>query len=209
MTSTFVLAETFLLFKDLARACSECVDYQIHLSAGLKPTIAVLAPYGGATKFPTSRVTAAIAGREFSFYSFEGIRVADNYAALHLRSERFDKPSCLELISCCDRVVIFHGCKGAGLAVLLGGPDKVLGEEIAAALGAEGVYCNFDGHTLYGTDAFNISNRGRRTRAQLELTSALRKSQEAVASVVRAVRNVFLRLVYAADKQREPLVGLI
>lgn len=208
MKSALVLAETFLSFKDLAGVYAEGVDYQIHLSAGLDPTIAVVAPHGGTIEFPTSRVAAAIAGREFSFYSFEGIRAAENYAALHLRSERFDEPRCLELISRCDRVVTVHGCKGVDQAVLLGGRDKVLGAEIAAALGAEGVYCNLDGHKFYGTDASNICNRGRsRAGVQLELTSALRKSPEAVAGVVRAVRNVLLRLAHVAVGAREPQAG--
>lgn len=210
MTSALVLAETFLSFKDLAGVYAEDVDYQIHLSAGLKPKIAVVAPHGGAIEFPTSQVAAAIAGREFSFYSFEGIRAADNYAALHLRSERFDEPRCLELISGCDRVVTVHGCKGVDQAVLLGGRDRALGVEIAAALGAEGIYCNLDGHKFYGSDASNICNRGRsEAGVQLELTSTLRKSPEAVAGVVRAVRNVLLRLADAADGPREPQAGVI
>lgn len=210
MTSALVLAETFLSFKDLAGAYAEGIDYQIHLSAGRSPTIAVVAPHGGAIEFPTSQVAAAIAGREFSLYSFEGIRIADNYPALHLRSERFDEPRCLELISRCDRVVTVHGCTGVSQAVLLGGRDKALGVEIATALGAEGVYCKLDGHKFVGTDASNICNRGRsRAGVQLELTSALRKSPEAVAGVVRAVRNVLLRLAYAADGPREPQAGVI
>lgn len=210
MTSALVLAETFLSFKDLASTYAEGIDYQIHLSAGLKPKIAVVAPHGGAIEFPTSRVAAAIAGREFSFYSFEGIRAADNYAALHLRSERFDEPRCLKLISGCDNVVTVHGCKGVDQAVLLGGRDKALGVEIATALGVEGIYCNLDGHKFYGTDASNICNRGRSgAGVQLELTSTLRKSPEAVAGVVRAVRNVLLRLADAADRPREPQVGVI
>ena len=210
MTSAVVLAETSFLFKNLAGAYAEGVDYQIRLSAGLKPKIAVVAPHGGAIEFPTSRVAAAIAGREFSFYSFEGIRAADNYAALHLRSERFDEPRCLELISGCDHAVTVHGCEGVDQAVLLGGRDKALGVEIASALGVEGIYCNLDGHKFYGTDASNICNRGLSgAGVQLELTSTLRKSPEAVAGVVRAVRNVLLRLADAADGPREPQAGVI
>ena len=210
MTSALVLADTFLSFKDLAGVYAEGVDYQIPLSAGLKPKIAVVASYGGAIEFPTSRVVAAIAGREFSFYSFEGIRAADNYAALHLRSDRFDEPRYLELISGCDHVVTVHGCKGVNQAVLLGGRDKALGVEIAAAPGAEGIYCNIDGHKFYGTDASNICNRGRsRAGVPLELTSTLRKSPEAVVGLVRAVRNVLLQLADVADGPCEPQVGVI
>lgn len=208
MTSPVVLAETFLSFKDLAGAYAEGVDYQIHLSAGLNPTIAVVAPHGGAIEMPTSSVAAAIAGREFSFYSFEGIRPARNYDALHLRSERFDEPRCLELVSSCDRVVTVHGCKGVDQAVLLGGRDRELGVAIAAALEAEGVKCHLDGHKYYGTDASNICNRGRsRAGVQLELTSALRKSPDALSGVVRAIRNVLLRLANAAHGPGEPKAG--
>ncbi len=210
MTSDLVLAETFLSFKDLAGAYAQDVDYQIHLTAGLNPMIAVVAPHGDAIEFPTSRVAAAIAGREFSFYSFEGIRAADNYAALHVRSVRFDEPRCLELISGCDQVVTVHSCKGVDQAVLLGGCDKARGVEIAAALGAEGFYCNLDGHKFYDTHASNICNRCRsRAGVQLELTSALLKSPEAIAGVVRAVRNVRLQFTYSTDGPVESQAGFV
>lgn len=210
MTSALILAETFLSFKDLAGAYAEGVDYQIHLSAGLKPKMAMVTPHGGAIEFPTSGVAAGIAGREFSFYSFEGIRAAKNYAALHFRSERFDEPRFIELISGCYHVLAVYRCKGVDQAVLLGGRDKALGVEIAAALGAEGIYCNLDEHKFYSTNVFNSCNRGRsRAGVQLKLASTLRKSPEAVAGVVRAVRNVLLRLVDAADGPREPQVGAI
>ena len=205
MTSIVVLAETFLSFKDLAGAYAEGVDYQIHLSSGLNPTIAVVAPHGGAIEMSTSSIAAAIAGREFSFYSYDGIRPARNYDALHLRSESFDEPQCLELVSSCDRVVTVHGCKGVDQAVLLGGRDRELGVAIAAALEAEGVKCHLDGHKFYGTDASNICNRGRsRAGVQLELTSALRKSPDALSGVVRAVRNVLLRLANTVHGPDEP-----
>ena len=168
MTPAVVLAKTSVSFKDLADAYSEGVDYQIHVSAGLSPTMAMVAPHRYANESPTSQVSAAIA------------------------------------------VVTVPGCTGVNHAVVLGGRDKALGVENATALGAEGVYCKLDGHKFFGTDASNICNRGRsRAGVQLELTPALRKSPEAVAGVVRAVRNYLLRLAYAAAGPREPLAGVI
>ena len=198
MCSAPVVAETFQSFADLATAYKKYVDYRITRTAGLYPTIVVVAPHGRAIERPTSQIATANAGNEFSCYRFEGIRTADNYDALHLTSDRFDEPTCLTFISECAYVVSVHGCAGAEMEVLVGGLDKKLKALIGKALADHGVRCRLTGHKFPGTSVTNICNLGRsRAGVQLELTSALWKSQDTVARVVQAVRSVLSKLADA------------
>jgi len=195
MSALPAFAKTFRSFRDLEMHYQEDVDYRIRVTRGLHPQIAVVAPHGGDIEKPTSRIAAAIAGTEFSCYVFAGIREENNYDALHLASEYFDEPRCLELIASCDHVVTVHGCKGVESEVLLGGLDKALAAILAEALADEGIRSRLTGHKFPGTLSTNICNQGKsKAGAQLELTKALRNSPEAIDSVVRAVRRVLLRL---------------
>jgi phage replication-related protein YjqB (UPF0714/DUF867 family) len=195
MAVPLVLAKIFKSFAGLTAAYKEGVDNCIKKQVGLHPHIAVVAPHGGAIEPPTSQIASDIAGQEFSCYRFEGIRKSNNYKALHLTSEYFDERKCLDLIADCDQVVTVHGCKEGGVEVLLGGRDKALAVLIAEALEAEGVPARLDGHDFTGTARTNICNRGKlKAGVQLELTEALRKSPDAVARVVRAVRRVLMKV---------------
>lgn len=203
MNSLPALAQNFKSFDDLEVAYKEGVHYRIAISRGHHPQIAVIAPHGGAIERPTSQIAADIARDDFSCYLFEGIRKANNYKALHLTSEYFDEPRCLEFIAGCDRVVTVHGCDGDEIAVLLGGLDAELTALIADALAAEEVVAKLSGHQFFGTKTTNICNRGRSgVGAQMELTAALRKSPATVANVVRAVRGVLLRLAALGNAPR-------
>jgi phage replication-related protein YjqB (UPF0714/DUF867 family) len=194
VAAPLVLANTFRSFADLRAVYQEDVDYRINRRVGLHPRIAVVAPHGGAIEPPTSQIASDIAGPDFSCYLFEGVRKSKNYKALHLTSEYFDEPKCLELIADCDQVVTVHGCKEGEVEVLLGGRDKALALLIAEALKAEGVLGRLDGHDFTGTARTNICNLGKsKAGVQLELTEALRVSQDAVAGVVRAVRRVLMQ----------------
>lgn len=195
MRSPPVLAETFKSFADLAKVYRENVDYCIRRTSGVYPAIAVVAPHGGAIERLTSQIAVAIAGKEFCCYRFEGIRTADNYKALHLTSDSFDEPSCLEFISKCDYVVSVHGCAGEDEQVLIGGLDMKLKTLIGNALAGRGVSFRLDGHQFPGRSATNICNLGKgRAGVQLELTSALRNSPDAVNRVAQAVRSVLREL---------------
>lgn len=188
-------AQNFKSFDDLDAAYKEGVDYRIAISRGHHPQIAVVAPHGGAIERPTSQIAADIARDDFSCYLFEGIRTTKNYRALHLTSEYFDEPRCLELIAGCDRVVTVHGCEGEEIAVLLGGLDAELAALIADSLVSEKIAAMLSGHKFSGTKTTNICNRGRSgAGVQMELTVALRNSPATVASVIRATRGVLLGL---------------
>ena len=115
---------------------------QIHLKRQQFLVIGVLAPHGGSIEAFTSDIARGIAGEEYGLYLFEGLLRAGNFASLHLPSERFDEPGCLQMLADCDRVVSVHGCSVAGEAVFIGGRDRALGEAVAARLRAEGIGCS-------------------------------------------------------------------
>ena len=186
------LAKDFQSFSDLAAAYQRDKDYRIVQVPRPGSSTAVLAPHGGGIEAYTSDIARAIAGDDFGLYLFEGLLRAGNFAALHLSSERFDEPACIEMLAWCDRVVSVHGCATAGEVVLLGGRDDALRGAIAAQLRAAGLTCEDAPSGLAGADPNNVCNRGRTgSGVQLEVSMALRRSQRR-SVFVRAVRDVLL-----------------
>lgn len=170
-------AKDFRSFADLAEAFTRDQDYRIVQLARPGSSTVILAPHGGSIEAFTSDIARGIAGEECSLYLFEGLLRAGNFASLHLPSERFDEPGCLQMLADCDRVVSVHGCSVAGEAVFIGGRDRALGEAVAARLQAEGIVCQDAAEKLAGQDPRNICNRGRAGQGvQLEVSLELRRS---------------------------------
>lgn len=193
MSRRLVLAKNFKSFADLAAAYDVGVDYRITRIPRAESAVAIVAPHGGSIEAYTSDIATAIAGAEFSLYLLEGIRRADNYAALHLTSHHFDEPSCLELLASCEDVVTIHGCNVAGEVVLLGGLNIELAAELGIVITEAGLDSHLSGHEFPAAHPNNICNRGRRSvGVQLELSLALRMSPRKQ-QLVDAVREVLLR----------------
>lgn len=170
-------AKDFRSFADLAEAFTRDQDYRIVQLARPGSSTVILAPHGGSIEAFTSDIARGIAGEECSLYLFEGLLRAGNFASLHLPSERFDEPGCLQMLADCDRVVSVHGCSVAGEVVFIGGRDLALGEAVAARLQAEGIVCQDAAEKLAGQDPRNICNRGRAGQGvQLEVSLELRRS---------------------------------
>src|SRR5512147_3147748 len=82
--------------------------------------VVVAAPHGGGIEPGTSEIAVAIAGRDLSYYLFEGHKREGN-AALHITSSNFDEPRGLALLrrACCALTV--HGEASETEMVYLGG----------------------------------------------------------------------------------------
>ena len=170
-------AKDFRSFADLAEAFTRDQDYRIVQLPRPGSSTMVLAPHGGSIEAFTSDIARGIAGEEYGLYLFEGLLRAGNFASLHLPSERFDEPVCLQMLADCDRVVSVHGCSVAGEAVFIGGRDRALGEAVATRLRAEGIVCQDAAEKLAGQDPRNICNRGQAGQGvQLEVSLELRRS---------------------------------
>jgi phage replication-related protein YjqB (UPF0714/DUF867 family) len=184
------LAKDFRTFADLAAVYERDRDYRIVQMLRPDAATAIVAPHGGAIEAHTSDIAREIAGPEFSFYAFEGLLKAGNFAALHLANHLFDEPGCLELLAGSDRVVTVHGCGRADEVVLMGGRDAALREALAERARAAGLACEDAPPGLDASDAKNLCNRGRTgAGVQLELSLALRRSPRR-ALLIRAVREV-------------------
>lgn len=187
------LAKDFRSFADLAAAYAAEQDYRIVEVSRPDSATLILAPHGGQIEAFTSDIARNLAGEEYGLYLFEGLLRAGNFAALHLSSERFDEPGCLQMLRVSDRVISVHGCHAPGEVVLVGGLDRVLGEAIAANLQAAGISCEEAPTKLAGADPRNVCNRGRSNKGvQLEVSIELRRSPHRK-TLIAAVRQALAR----------------
>jgi phage replication-related protein YjqB (UPF0714/DUF867 family) len=166
------MVDKYKNFKELSDAENEGVDFRITLRRTKSNTI-VVAPHGGSIERGTSEIAKAIAGKNYSFYAFEGSKPSGN-RDLHITSTNFDEPHCLELVQSVSRVITIHGERGRQAIVYLGGRDKEMLVRLRSVLRSRG----FDVHdhkNLQGRDALNICNRGiSQVGVQIEITAGLR-----------------------------------
>jgi len=180
-------------FFELQAAEREGIDYKIVEKPRRRSRVAIIAPHGGQIEAATSSLARMMACNRFNLYLFEGTRASENYPRLHITSQRFDEPRCMELVLRCDTVVAVHGCRGPGVSVLLGGLDRKLKYLISQRLRKKGIRCRVNGHDFPATSTRNICNRGRcHQGVQLELTWRARRGPSADA-IVSAVHEA-LRL---------------
>lgn len=176
MSSQRPIPDKYTSFADLEKGERLGVDYRVR-SVSWKARTAIVAPHGGRIEPGTSEIAEAIAGEDFSFYAFEGIKGRNN-GRLHITSTGFDEPACLALVTQAERVIAIHGENSDQSIVFLGGRDQVGVCRIREVLERCG-FC-LKKHTspwLQGIDVRNICNRGKaQAGVQVELSSGLRRS---------------------------------
>jgi len=184
--------------KDRYRSFVELQDHEIidedytlsFRDAGSRVTI--IAPHGGKIEPRTSDLVRRIAGEDYNFYCFEGIKEKDN-ACLHITSHRFDEPGAIKLVSKSELVVAVHACTGTAGLVHIGGLNKKLGRMIAKELQDRGIGVSNDHPRFQGSNPDNICNRGATgIGVQLEVTRDLRDDLDKVQVIARAVRAALL-----------------
>lgn len=163
-------------FQQLGQNEKEGTDFRIRWRVGKSAQTVIVAPHGGGIEPGTSEIAEAIAGNDFSFYAFEGIKRNEN-RALHITSTRFDEPRCLELVTASQRVITIHGEGGDDPIVYVGGRDVQLRRRMSAALQKAGfVVRTPQSARLRGEDRNNLCNRGKSGKGvQLELSAGLRQ----------------------------------
>lgn len=192
------MADTYLSFRELQAAELEgeawVRDY-VHRAS----RILVMAPHGGWIEPFTTELARDVAGDEFSFYSFRGIKEEGN-EVLHLTSHRFDEPLALDAVGSADRVLAIHGERTRQRAfVMVGGRCPELRSVLHAELGKAGFRVRVPREGLDGRHRRNICNRGRHgVGGQLEISEGLRRrfpvDPEARAAFVQAIRKAILPL---------------
>ena len=163
-------------FNELTTQEVEGRDYRIRLQ--LKDgRVLVMAPHGGKIERMTSEIAEAIAGDNYSFYSFEGLK-EDGNSLLHIESHLFDEPLALRAVEKADIVVSVHGqLDHREEFIMVGGLSVDLRSEIKRQLEAVGFQTRLPTEGLQGIDPDNICNRGRwKGGAQLEISRKVRDS---------------------------------
>jgi phage replication-related protein YjqB (UPF0714/DUF867 family) len=184
-------SDRYSSFDELQRHEALDKDYRLSFrDAGSRVTI--LAPHGGKIEPRTSDLAKRIAGQNYNFYCFEGIKAKDN-ACLHITSHCFDEPGALELVSKSEVVVAVHACTGTAGLVHIGGLNKKLAEMIAKELQDRGIRVSRDHPRFQGSNPANICNRGATGKgAQLEVTRDLRDDRQKVEIISEAVRSALI-----------------
>jgi phage replication-related protein YjqB (UPF0714/DUF867 family) len=170
------MAFSYRNYKELASREVEEKDYQIRMN--LKDEhILVMAPHGGKIEPGTTEIAEAIAGMDYSFYSFEGLK-ADGNSALHIESHLFDEPRALKLFDKAEIVLTVHGqVNRKDEFVMVGGLNTNLCSVIKRELEAAGFEIRPPTRRLSGIDPMNICNRGKlKSGVQLEMSRKVRDS---------------------------------
>ena len=184
---------SYTSFKTLSEREVGGQDYRIRLELR-DPRVLIMALHGGKIESATTEVAEAIAGTEYSFYSFEGLKAGGN-GVLHVESHLFDEPQALRAAEKADIVVTVHGqLDRKEEFVMVGGLDNGLRSEIGYRLEAAGFQTRPPSEGLMGTDPMNICNRGRsRQGVQLEISRKVR-------DVLRTDRNKLHTFATAVQK---------
>jgi phage replication-related protein YjqB (UPF0714/DUF867 family) len=170
------MADKYSSFSRLELGERRGLDYRVRTRKTDSVTT-IIAPHGGAIEPGTTEIADSIAGEDFSFYSFEGIRPRQN-DRLHITSSRFDEPRCLDLLKLSNRAISIHGENSSRKVVFLGGRDRSAMQRINASLRKAG-FCveTHKNPQLQGRLPSNVCNRTvSGDGVQLELSRGLRKS---------------------------------
>jgi phage replication-related protein YjqB (UPF0714/DUF867 family) len=165
---------SYTSFKELADHEVEGRDYRIKIEMR-DPGVLIMAPHGGKIEPATAEIAEAIAGMDYSFYSFEGLK-ADGNSVLHIESHLFDEPRALEAVRKVEVVITVHGqLNQKDEFVMVGGLHDRLQSEIKQQLEAAGFQTRPPTEGLMGTDPMNICNGGRAKQGvQLEVSRKIR-----------------------------------
>lgn len=184
--------DKYASFKALEAAEKKGEDYAIDCRRVAGSPVAIIVPHGGNIEPLTDSIADRIAGHDFSFYAFRGLKPG---SPLHIKSSLFDEPLCADLMAAHERALSIHGWGESKERVCIGGRDNQLIAVLKANLTAAGIKVQDAAGGLRGTDPQNIVNRCRSARGvQLELTMALRKNKKTIDAFTRAVRYTLKRI---------------
>ncbi len=161
-------------FRELADHEVEGQDYRIRVELR-DPCVLIMAPHGGKIEPATGEVAEAIAGMDYSFYSFEGLK-EDGNGVLHIESHLFDEPLALRAVEKADILITVHGqIDQKDEFVMIGGLHDNLRFKIRQQLEVVGFLTRDPTERLMGTDPMNICNRGKSKQGvQLEISRKVR-----------------------------------
>ncbi|MHB1128012.1 MAG: poly-gamma-glutamate hydrolase family protein [Bacillota bacterium] len=169
------MADRYTNFRELQTYEKEGLDYRIRTSHRWHRVL-IIAPHGGKIELYTSQIAQWIAGKDFAWYVFEGIKDGDNQG-LHITSHNFDEPTVFDALSEAEQVLTIHGQRNIiDEFVIVGGLDLKLCTELSCSLRRADFSVIDGGEGYRGERRTNICNQGRNGKGvQLEISYGLRK----------------------------------
>ena len=170
------MADKYKSFNELAQHETEGQDFEIaYREAG--SAFVIIAMHGGAIEFGTSEIADAIAGKNFSFYTFRGMKEQGN-ADLHITSTYFDEPRVISLLRKSKFAITVHGRNKEDQIVYVGGLHLQLKKQIVSALKRAGFRATHQDYPSFkGLNTKNICNLGQsKSGVQLEISRGLRET---------------------------------
>jgi len=169
------MADKYKNFKDLAHHEKEDSDFGVELKDRHSAYV-VIAIHGGNIEPATTEIARALAGDDFSFYSFTGKKNSEQESAdLHITSSHFDEPRALELVQRSSKVISIHGKSGSEKFIMIGGLDGELIQRIKKALESNNFELDIAPDNVNGDSPENICNKGTSKKGlQLEISRGLR-----------------------------------
>ena len=170
-----MMMDIYQNFEELSLNEQEHTDFRI-ITRKRETRFGIFAPHGGRIEHGTSQIASAIAGEDYAYYSFEGLKAPSH--DLHISSNRFDEPTALSMVCQVDVVIALHGAYGKIPYVYFGGLHEELKEAFITELRKQNFDADHDpSPTRQGKGKTNICNRGRHQRGiQIEMTQGFRKS---------------------------------
>jgi len=181
-----LITDKYRNFSELSQHEIEGKDYKIeYRDRGSQ--ILILAIHGGKIERGTAEIAYRIAGQEYSFYSFLGIKTRGN-KDLHIASLKFDEPRCRAAVAAVEIAVSIHGHNDdQNEFVMIGGLHGEIVPALKTELEDAGYAINPPGSGPGGISLENICNRCRGKKGvQFEISRKLREhfeSQPAFAKV--------------------------
>ena len=159
-------------------------------------SVLVMAPHGGRIEPGTTEIAEAIAGGDYSFYSFEGVKAEGNHG-FHIESHLYDEPRALQAVIRPTLVLTVHGqIDQKDEFVMVGGLHIQFCSEVKGQLEASGFQIRPPIQGLSGTDPINICNRGAsRCGVQLEISRKVRDSLRTDPVRLQAFANAVRRAI--------------
>lgn len=175
--SAAILADTYANFSALAAA--EPTDAFSKQWRTTNSTTIICTPHGGGIEAGTTEICDSVAGAEYDFYSFTGLKTPNSANAdLHITSVNFDEPKGDELIKAASKALVLHGkSDNTNEIVYVGGRDANLRNKVKSELEAEGFTAVIDTtSSISGQAKANFTNRTTTGQGcQLEITTKLRQ----------------------------------
>jgi len=162
-------------FAELEQSEKEDEDYTLFYRE-LGSELVIMAPHGGGIEPGTIDIADALAGCDYTFYAFKGLKKTGN-KTLHISSNTFDEALGVKASQNALIAISIHGSKDRTEMVHIGGKHEVLKQKIRDALNASGFHAELtDLPGLRGISPENICNRCKSGKGvQLEIPRGLRE----------------------------------